>query len=93
MSRPEDGVPQRSQPRPIHTYSHPLPRPHTPRRLPTEAESAALGAALQAAAVLAGVPVADYVAANPPPVEPEAGVEASIWEHWGWGCAGAAHTH
>ena len=41
------------------------------RRFPAEAESAALGAALQAAAVLQGVPVRQYVSDNPPPCEPE----------------------
>ncbi|KAG2486961.1 hypothetical protein HYH03_014458 [Edaphochlamys debaryana] len=37
--------------------------------LPAEADSAALGAALQAAAIAEGVAVADYVAAHPPPME------------------------
>lgn len=41
-------------------------------RFPAEAESAALGAALQAAAVLEGMPVREYVSTNPPPCEPEA---------------------
>lgn len=43
-----------------------------PLRFPAEPEAAALGAALQAAAVHSGTPVADYVAAHPPPLEPEA---------------------
>ena len=42
-----------------------------PRRFPAEPESAALGGALQAAAVCAGVPVAEYVAENEPPCEEE----------------------
>ncbi|EIE20766.1 Xylulokinase [Coccomyxa subellipsoidea C-169] len=42
-----------------------------PLRFPAEPESAALGGALQAAAVCAGVPVADYVAENEPPCEAE----------------------
>ncbi len=42
-----------------------------PLRFPAEPESAALGGALQAAAVCAGVPVADYVANNEPPCEAE----------------------
>ena len=42
-----------------------------PLRFPAEPESAALGGALQAAAVCAGVPVADYVAQNEPPCEAE----------------------
>ena len=42
-----------------------------PLRFPAEPESAALGGALQAAAVCAGVPVAEYVAANEPPCEEE----------------------
>jgi len=42
-----------------------------PLRFPAEPESAALGGALQAAAVCAGVPVADYVAENEPPCEEE----------------------
>jgi xylulokinase len=42
-----------------------------PLRFPAEPESAALGGALQAAAVCAGVPVAEYVADNEPPCEPE----------------------
>jgi hypothetical protein len=37
-------------------------------RLPLEAESAALGAALQAAAVHSGVPVGAYVQQNQPPI-------------------------
>jgi len=43
------------------------------RRFPAEPESAALGAALQAAAVLERVPVRRYVADNPPACEPEVG--------------------
>ncbi|KAL4436739.1 hypothetical protein ABPG75_003878 [Micractinium tetrahymenae] len=43
-----------------------------PLRFPAEPEAAALGAALQAAAVHSGTPVADYVAAHPPPLEPGA---------------------
>lgn len=39
-----------------------------PLRFPAEPEAAALGAALQAAAVHSGTPVADYVAAHPPPL-------------------------
>lgn len=42
-----------------------------PLRFPAEPESAALGGALQAAAVCAGDPVADYVANNEPPCEAE----------------------
>lgn len=42
-----------------------------PLRFPAEPESAALGGALQAAAVCAGVPVAEYVADNEPPCEAE----------------------
>ncbi|CAK0770836.1 hypothetical protein CVIRNUC_003807 [Coccomyxa viridis] len=42
-----------------------------PLRFPAEPESAALGGALQAAAVCAGVPVAEYVAENEPPCEEE----------------------
>ena len=42
-----------------------------PLRFPAEPESAALGGALQAAAVCAGVPVAEYVAENEPPCEQE----------------------
>jgi xylulokinase len=43
-----------------------------PLRFPAEPEAAALGAALQAAAVLAQVPVADFVRAHPPPLSAEA---------------------
>ena len=39
-----------------------------PLRFPTEPESAALGAALQAAAVHAGQPVADFVQSHQPPL-------------------------
>jgi xylulokinase len=39
-----------------------------PLRFPAEPEAAALGAALQAAAVHSGAPVADYVARHPPPM-------------------------
>jgi hypothetical protein len=39
-----------------------------PLRFPAEPEVAALGAALQAAAVHSGVPVADYVERHPPPM-------------------------
>ncbi|KAK9817151.1 hypothetical protein WJX72_010395 [[Myrmecia] bisecta] len=42
-----------------------------PLRFPTEPESAALGAALQAAAVHAGIPVKEYVADNEPPLADE----------------------
>ena len=42
-----------------------------PLRFPEEPESAALGGALQAAAVCAGVPVAEYVADNEPQCEAE----------------------
>lgn len=53
--------------------------------LPAEAESAALGAALQAAAVVQGVSVAEYVRAHPPPlqglvVHPEPWVAAAYQE-------------
>lgn len=41
-----------------------------PLSFPAEPEAAALGAALQAAAVCSGTPLADYVARNPPPLEP-----------------------
>lgn len=55
------------------------------RRFPAEAESAALGAALQAAAVLQGVPVRQYVSDNPPPCEPE--VRARLLRRCGqWMC-------
>lgn len=40
-----------------------------PVQIPKVAESAALGAALQAAAVHAGADVADFVRANPPDME------------------------
>lgn len=43
------------------------------RRLPLEAESAALGAALQAAACHQGVPVGEFVAQHPPPLSDEVG--------------------
>eukprot|EP00959_Pyramimonas_sp_CCMP1952_P148619 3109309-Pyramimonas_sp.AAC.2 len=39
-----------------------------PLRFPTEAESAALGAAMQAAAIVSNVPVAKYISANMPPL-------------------------
>lgn len=39
-----------------------------PLRFPAEPEAAALGAALQAAAVHTGTPVAEYVLAHPPPM-------------------------
>ncbi|KAK9806681.1 hypothetical protein WJX73_007526 [Symbiochloris irregularis] len=42
-----------------------------PLRFPTEPESAALGAALQAAAVHEGVPVADFVQSHSPPLADE----------------------
>ncbi len=42
-----------------------------PLRFPAEPEAAALGAALQAAAVHSGTPVADYVEAHPPPLGEE----------------------
>lgn len=42
-----------------------------PLRFPTEPESGALGAALQAAAVHAGVPVADFVESHSPPLADE----------------------
>lgn len=42
-----------------------------PVRIPVEADSAALGAALQAAAVYDGTPVRDYIAACRPPMESE----------------------
>ena len=45
-----------------------------PLRFPAEPESAALGGALQAAAVCAGVPVAEYVAENEPPCEEEVSI-------------------
>ncbi|PRW34012.1 Xylulokinase [Chlorella sorokiniana] len=41
-----------------------------PLRFPAEPEAAALGAALQAAAVHTGTPIADFVEAHPPPLEP-----------------------
>lgn len=44
---------------------------HHARRLPLEAESAALGAALQAAACHLGIPVRDFVQQHPPPVAAE----------------------
>lgn len=48
-----------------------------PLRFPAEPESAALGGALQAAAVCAGVPVAEYVAENEPPCEEEVNIPPS----------------
>ena len=42
-----------------------------PLRFPTEPESAALGAALQAAAVHSGEPVADFVESHAPPLADE----------------------
>ena len=48
-----------------------------PLRFPAEPESAALGGALQAAAVCAGVPVAEYVAQNEPPCEEEVSCSSS----------------
>lgn len=42
-----------------------------PLRFPTEPESAALGAALQAAAVHVGMPVNDFVESHAPPLEDE----------------------
>lgn len=42
-----------------------------PLRFPTEPESAALGAALQAAAVQAGIPVAEFVQSHEPPLADE----------------------
>lgn len=39
-----------------------------PLRFPAEPEAAALGAALQAAALHSGTPVAEYVEAHPPPM-------------------------
>lgn len=56
-----------------------------PVRLPLVAESAALGAALQAAAVHGGADVAEFVAAHPPAmeageVEPDAGSEEAYAE-------------
>lgn len=44
-----------------------------PRRLPLEPESAALGAALQAAAVHSGVPVGEYVQQHQPPIADKVG--------------------
>ena len=42
-----------------------------PLRFPSEPESAALGGALQAAAVFNGASVADYIVDNEPPLAPE----------------------
>lgn len=42
-----------------------------PLRFPADPEAAALGAALQAAAVHTGTPIAQYVAEHPPPMEAE----------------------
>ena len=42
-----------------------------PLRFPSEPESAALGGALQAAAVFNGASVADYIVKNEPPLAPE----------------------
>ena len=42
-----------------------------PLRFPAEPEAAALGAAMQAAAVHSGVPVGEYVTRQPPPMEAE----------------------
>jgi xylulokinase len=55
------------------------------RRLPLEAESAALGAALQAAAVHSGVPVGAYVQQHQPPmaesvVQPDPAAKAAYAE-------------
>ena len=44
-----------------------------PLVFPTEPESAALGAALQAAAVQSGVPVAEFVKGHSPPLADEVG--------------------
>ena len=44
-----------------------------PLVFPTEPESAALGAALQAAAVQSGVPVAEFVQGHSPPLAEEVG--------------------
>lgn len=52
-----------------------------PLRFPEEPESAALGGALQAAAVCAGVPVAEYVAANEPQCEAEVRVGQLFTSH------------
>ena len=48
-----------------------LPARVVARRLPLEAESAALGAALQAGAVYSGVSVEDFVRQHPPPLAEE----------------------
>lgn len=47
-------------------------------RLPLEAESAALGAALQAAAVHSKVPVGQYVQQNQPPVSDKVGIGVQL---------------
>ena len=44
-----------------------------PLRFPTEPESAALGGALQAAAVYHGAAVGEYISENEPPLAPEVG--------------------
>ena len=67
-----------------------------PLRFPAEAESAALGAALQAAAVFDGVPVAEYISQHAVPLEegvlqPNSEVAAAYEEafqrHQHWGAA------
>lgn len=65
-----------------------------PLRFPAEPEAAALGAALQAAAVHTGTPIADFVEAHPPPMEPgvlqpqhttAAAYEEAFKRHQRWG--------
>lgn len=52
-----------------------------PLRFPTEPESAALGAALQAAAVHVGMPVNDFVESHAPPLEDEVQGNAALPDH------------
>lgn len=56
-----------------------------PLRFPAEPEAAALGAALQAAAVHSGTSVAEYVAAHPPPLGAGAGRKGDRADRGGQG--------
>lgn len=49
-------------------------------RQPLEVESAALGAALQAAAAASGQDVAEYISINPPAMSQEVGISISVNE-------------
>ena len=52
-----------------------------PLRFPTEPESAALGGALQAAAVYNNAPVADFILENEPPLADEVNLIALPFHH------------